>query len=141
MRGARKMDAYGEDEVGHVSVPGDDLEAGDGVGVADDVRDAGGAVLLHPRDVVGVGGGSHGRDGGSAGAAEPVTAAHKGREGMAGGEGAVVERGRRETKPMRLKSLNGPARPTLPLVLQQAHYCTPPPPRQGYPPEVASFPF
>lgn len=60
--------AYGEDEVGHVAVAGDDLEAGDGVGVADDIRDAGGAVLLHPRDVVGVGGcGGGGRGHGAGG--------------------------------------------------------------------------
>ena len=39
--------AYGEDEVGHVAVAGDDLEAADGVGVADDIRDAARAVLLH----------------------------------------------------------------------------------------------
>uniref|UniRef100_A0A0A9FGG6 Pco108913 n=1 Tax=Arundo donax TaxID=35708 RepID=A0A0A9FGG6_ARUDO len=54
----------GEDEVGHVAVAGDDLEAGDGIGVADDVRHACGAVLLHPRDVVGVGGGGGGGGGG-----------------------------------------------------------------------------
>lgn len=50
----------GENEVGHVAVASDDLEARDGVLVADDVGDLGGSVLLHPWDVVadgGVGGG------------------------------------------------------------------------------------
>jgi hypothetical protein len=55
--GVRGNGAYGEDEVGHVAVAGDDLEAADGVGVADDVRDAARAVLLDPGDVVRVGGG------------------------------------------------------------------------------------
>jgi hypothetical protein len=60
--GVRRNGAYGEDEVGHVAVAGNDLQAGDGIGVSDDVSDAGGAVLLHPRDIVGVGvgGGGHG---------------------------------------------------------------------------------
>jgi hypothetical protein len=56
----RRNGAFGEDEVGHVAVAGNDLQAGDGIGVSDDVSDAGGAVLLQPRNIidVGVGGGS-----------------------------------------------------------------------------------
>lgn len=62
--GVRGNGAYGEDEVGHVAVAGDDLEAADGVGVADDIRDAARAVLLDPRDVVRVGRGGGGGGGG-----------------------------------------------------------------------------
>ena len=69
--GVRGNGAYGEDEVGHVAVAGNDLQAGDGIGVADDVSDAGGAVLLHPRDVVGVGGGGGGGHGAWVGALAP----------------------------------------------------------------------
>lgn len=65
--GVRGNGAYGEDEVGHVAVAGNDLQAGDGIGVADDVSDAGGSVLLHPRDVVGVGGAGGGGGGGGGG--------------------------------------------------------------------------
>ena len=48
------MGNYGEDEVGHVAVASDDLEAGDGVLVAHDVGDLGGSVLLYPWHVVAV---------------------------------------------------------------------------------------
>ena len=41
--------SYGQYEVGHVAVPSDDLEARDGIFVADDIGDLGGPELLHPR--------------------------------------------------------------------------------------------
>lgn len=44
--------AYREDEVGHVTITGDDLEAGNGVAVADDVRNFGRAILLDPGHIV-----------------------------------------------------------------------------------------
>ena len=44
--------SYGQYEVWHVAVTSDDLEARDGVFVADDVGDLGGPELLHPRDFV-----------------------------------------------------------------------------------------
>jgi hypothetical protein len=59
----RRNGVSGEDEVGHVAVAGNDLQAGDDIGVSDDVSDAGGAVLLQPRNIVDVGvggGGGHG---------------------------------------------------------------------------------
>lgn len=54
MRGCARVFrvCYREDKIGHVAVAGDDLEAGDGVGIADDVSDFGWAVLLDPRDLV-----------------------------------------------------------------------------------------
>jgi hypothetical protein len=57
--GVRRNGASGEDEVGHIAVAGNDLQAGDGIGVSDDISDAGGAILLQPRNIVdvGVGGG------------------------------------------------------------------------------------
>lgn len=55
---------YGEDEVGHVAIASDDLEAGHGIGVANDVGDPRGTVLLQPWDVVQrIGGGRRGRHG------------------------------------------------------------------------------
>ena len=51
----RRNGASGEDEVGHFAVAGNDLQAGDGIGVSDDVSDMGGAVLLQPRNIVDVG--------------------------------------------------------------------------------------
>lgn len=56
----------GEDDIGHVAVASDDLEARDGVGVADDIGDFRGSVLLDPRDLV-VGGRRRGRNGGGHG--------------------------------------------------------------------------
>lgn len=44
---------YGQDEVGHVAVAGDDLEPRHGVFVAHNVGDIAGPVLLHPWYVVG----------------------------------------------------------------------------------------
>lgn len=43
---------YGEDEVGHVAIASDDLEAGHGIGVANDISNPRRTVLLHPWDVV-----------------------------------------------------------------------------------------
>lgn len=59
---SRGVETYREDEVRHVAIASDDLEAGHGVGVANHVGDLRRAVLLHPWDVVlRIAGGRRGR--------------------------------------------------------------------------------